>query len=303
MQLIIVVGGALAGYYFNWLPYLLNINEDGWRYLLAAGYTLLAIIGAVGARLGRRRIVALLFLGMALYLVIYNLSPTLTDSLGRWGRTLPGVNYPKVVARLVSFIEFFTRPNLAILGFTFLALSIFAVTEMRGAWRGIVALIAVMLSGALVFFGESLTLVGTPYIIVAAYAVRSLPASVRAGVASLQQVDPSIEEASTILGGDAQYTFRKVTLPLILPAFFAGLVFAFARHMTSLSAVIFLTTAQWPILTVWILSEVEQGGMSIAAAYSVILIAIVLAAIGLMSFWLQRTYGARQDVDLTLGGG
>ena len=45
--------------------------------------------------------------------------------------------------------------------------------------------------------------------------------------------------------------------------------------MTSLSAVIFLTTAQWPILTVWILSEVEQGGMSVAAAYSIILIAIV----------------------------
>ena len=159
------------------------------------------------------------------------------------------------------------RPNLAILGYTFLALSIFAVTEMRGVWRGIVALMAIMLSGALVFFGESLTLVGTPYIIVAAYAIRSLPASVRAGVASLQQVDPSIEEASTILGGDAADTFRKVTLPLILRHFLPDLVFAFARHMTSLSAVIFLTTAQWPILTVWILSEVEQGGMSIAAAY------------------------------------
>ena len=43
--------------------------------------------------------------------------------------------------------------------------------------------------------------------------------------------------------------------------------------------------------------------MSVAAAYSMILIAIVLAAIGLMSLWLTRTYGARQDVDLTLGGG
>jgi iron(III) transport system permease protein len=302
LQLVIVLGGSFAGYYFNWLPYLLNINEDGWRYLLAAGFTLLAVIGAVGARAGRRRLVALLFLGMALFLIIYNLSPSVTDPLGRWGRTLPGVNWPKVVARLVSFIEFFTRPNLAILGFTYLALSIFAVMEMRGFWRVIVAFIAVMLSGALVFFGQSLSLVGTPYIIVAAYAVRSLPASVRAGVASLQQVDPSIEEASTILGGDAQYTFRSVTLPLILPAFFAGLVFAFARHMTSLSAVIFLTTAQWPILTVWILSEVEQGGMSVAAAYSIILIAIVLTAIGLMSLWLKRTYGGRQDIDLSAGG-
>ena len=64
-----------------------------------------------------------------------------------------------------------------------------------------------------------------------------------------------------------------------------------------------VTTAQWPILTVWILSEVEQGGMSVAAAYSIILIAIVLVAIGLMSWWLKRTYGARQDVDLSVGGG
>ncbi len=65
---------------------------------------------------------------------------------------------------------------------------------------------------------------------------------------------------------------------------------------------IFLTTAQWPILTVWILSEVEQGGMSVAAAYSVILIAIVLAAIALMSVWLKRTYGSTQDIDLSIGG-
>ena len=301
LQLLLVLGGTFAGYYFNWLPSLLNINEDGWRYLLAAGFALLALIGAAGAHAGRRRLVALIFLSMVLALVVYNLSPLLTTPLGRWGRTLPGVNWPKVIARLVTFIEFFTRPNLAILGYTFLTLSIFAVMELRSNWRVAVGLIAVMLSGALVFFGESLTLVGTPYIIVAAYAVRSLPASVRSGVAALQQIDPSIEEASTILGGDAQYTFRNVTLPLILPAFFAGLVFAFARHMTSLSAVIFLTTPQWPILTVWILSEVEQGGMSVAAAYSIILIAIVLAAIGLMSLWLKRTYGGRQDVDLTTG--
>ena len=172
----------------------------------------------------------------------------------------------------------------------------------RPPMRTAVTFVAMALSAALIFFGESLALIGTPYLIIAAYAVRSLPASVRAGVASLQQIDPSIEEASGILGGDAQYTFRHVTLPLILPAFFAGLVFAFARHMTSLSAIIFLTTAQWPILTVWILSEVEQGGMSVAAAHSIILISIVLVAIGLMSLWLKRTYGARQDVDLTIGG-
>ena len=302
-QIIFLLAATVLGYLFNWLPYLLGLTEDGWRYLLAAGFVLLGLAGAAYAAPNRRRTVFLIFGSMALMLVIYNLSPTVTEPLGRWGRTLPGVNWPKVVARLVSFIEVFTRPPMAILGYTYLAAAIFTVAMIRQPMRGVITFLATVLSAALIFFGSPLALVGTPYIILAAYAVRSLPASVRAGVASLQQIEPSIEEASNILGGDAQYTFRHVTLPLILPAFFAGLVFAFARHMTSLSAVIFLTTAQWPILTVWILSEVEQGGMSVAAAYSIILITIVLAAIGLMSWWLKRTYGARQDVDLSVGGG
>jgi iron(III) transport system permease protein len=131
--------------------------------------------------------------------------------------------------------------------------------------------------------------------------VRSLPASVRAGVAALQQIDPAIEEASANLGADAPYTFRRITLPLILPAFIAGLIFSFARHMTSLSAIIFLSTPKWRILTVEILSAVEQGGMSLAAAYSVILVAIVLVAIGLTYFILGRTLGsAGKRVDLSL---
>jgi iron(III) transport system permease protein len=303
LQIALLLVATVLGYLFNWLPSLLNLTEDGWRYLIAVGFLLLAVSGAAFAPARRRRAVFLVFAGMALMLVIYNLSPTVTEPLGRWGRTLPGVNWPKVVARLVSFIEVFTRIPMAILGYTYLAIAIFTVAQIRQPMRGIVTFLVTVLCAALIFFGAPLALVGTPYIILAAYAVRSLPASVRAGVASLQQIEPSIEEASNILGGDAQYTFRHVTLPLILPAFFAGLVFAFARHMTSLSAVIFLTTAQWPILTVWILSEVEQGGMSVAAAYSIILIAIVLTAIALMSWWLKRTYGARQDVDLSVGGG
>jgi ABC-type sulfate transport system permease component len=56
-------------------------------------------------------------------------------------------------------------------------------------------------------------------------------------------------------------------------------------------------------LTAWILSEVEQGGMSTAAAYSVILIAIVLAAIGLMYLFVGRAFASSDNVDLTLGGG
>lgn len=157
------------------------------------------------------------------------------------------------------------------------------------------------MSYALVFAHEPLVLVGTPYIIIAAYAVRSLPASVRAGVAALQQIDSSIEEASTNLGADTSYTFRRITLPLILPAFMAGLIFSFARHITSLSAIIFLTNPRWRMLTALILSEVEQGGMSVAAAYSVLLIAIVFVAIGVMYAVVGRTLRTEERLDMALG--
>jgi len=124
---------------------------------------------------------------------------------------------------------------------------------------------------------------------------------VRAGVAALQQIDPSIEEASQILGADAQYTFRKVTLPLILPALLAGLIFSFTRHMTSLSAIIFLVTARWRIVTASIMSDFEQVGLMGASAYSTIIIVLVLIAIGVINLITKRMLRGRGDVDISLG--
>lgn len=297
----IIAAGTVLGYGFNWLPYFLRLDEDGWRWLLVAGFLLLALLSVALSAPGRGRKAALVLVGMALLLVIYNLSPMLTEPMTRWGRTLPGLVWPRVVGKSASAIKVFTQPTMAILGFTYLVAAVYVLAQVRERWRWLLACGVLILCASLVFFGSPLALVGTPYIVIAAYAVRSLPASVRAGVAALQQIDPAIEEASTNLGADAGYTFRRVTLPLILPAFIAGLIFAFARHMTSLSAIIFLTTAEWPILTVWILSEVEQGGMSTAAAYSVILIGIVLAAIGLLYLLLGKAFESRADVDLSIG--
>jgi iron(III) transport system permease protein len=192
---------------------------------------------------------------------------------------------------------------LAMLGLTYAVLGVSAVSALQERWRPIYAGGLLALSYTLIFTQEPLVLVGTPYIIIAAYAVRSLPASVRAGVAALQQIDPAIEEASSNLGADSAYTFRRITLPLILPAFIAGLIFSFARHVTSLSAIIFLTNPRWRILTALILSEVEQGGMSVAAAYSVLLIVLVFGAIGVMCAVAGWTFQAEERMDIALGAG
>ncbi len=91
-------------------------------------------------------------------------------------------------------------------------------------------------------------------------------------MASLQQIDPSIEEASRNLGASTGYTFRKITLPLIKPALFAGgLSYSFVRSMTAVSAVIFLVSARWNHLTALTLAQTEimrLGGLPAHFRYS-----------------------------------
>ena len=135
--------------------------------------------------------------------------------------------------------------------------------------------------------------------LILAYVVRSVPAGVRAGVASLQQIDPSIEEASISLGADSATTFRKVTLPLIRPAFLTGLVYSFARSMTSLSAVIFLSTPYAKIMTAQILNEVDAGRFGNAFAYCDILILLVLIVIGVLYLLIGSSNGVERDLGVS----
>jgi len=302
-QVALVVAGSLLGHGlivgWQWAGGEIETWLIVWACLLLA----LGALGAVGARPAGRCHTPLVLGGMGLYLFACAQIPYLPEAFAAWGRGLGGLLAPKVVTNLAEEIDVFFKPPLALLGLGYALLSAYAIGALRQGWRLLYSLGLMAMSYALVFVQEPLALVGTPYIILMAYAVRSLPASVRAGVAALQQIDPAIEEASTNLGADTGYTFRHITLPLILPAFIAGLIFSFARHITSLSAIIFLTTPRWRILTALILSEVEQGGMSVAAAYSVLLIVLVFGAIGVMAVVAGRAFRSGERADMALGAG
>ena len=125
-------------------------------------------------------------------------------------------------------------------------------------------------------------LLGGAIAIVMVYVVRSVPGGLRSGAAALQQVDPTIEEASVSLGADQATTFRRVVLPLIRPAFLTGLIYSFARSMTAISAIVFLTTPSTRIMTAQILNETNAARFGNALAYCVILIVIVCVAIAVL---------------------
>ena len=119
--------------------------------------------------------------------------------------------------------------------------------------------------------------------VIMVYTIRSSPAGQRSGIAALQQIDPAIDEAASSLGASGLFTFRKITLPLIKGALLTGLMFAFARSMTTLSPIIFITTPNTPIMTSKILAEVDSGRFGNAFAFCSILIVLVLIAMAVIN--------------------
>ncbi|WP_035289102.1 iron ABC transporter permease [Clostridium sp. KNHs214] len=182
----------------------------------------------------------------------------------------------------------------------------FLIVRKKFYGRGFVefsSLLAMAVPGTVIGIGyvlayntRPLLLTGTGTIIIIAFVMRSLPVGVRSGVAALQQIDPAIEEAASDLGADTTKVFSSVTLPLIKPAFFSGLVYSFVRSMTAVSAVIFLVSARYSLLTVNILSQVDAGRFGVAAAYSTLLIIIVYIAVSIMYFALSKMGVSKEQI-------
>jgi iron(III) transport system permease protein len=156
-------------------------------------------------------------------------------------------------------------------------------------------LMAIALPGTVLGLGYVYTyntppiiLTGTAFIIIAALVIRSMPVSTRSGIAALKQIDPSIEEAASICGAGSRKVFTSITIPLIRPVIFSGLVYAFIRGMTLVSTIIFLVSARWQMLTVAIMNQVDQGLYGAANAYCLVLIILVGFVMLGMSTLLKR---------------
>ncbi len=155
------------------------------------------------------------------------------------------------------------------------------------------------ISYILAFNVPPIEITGTAAILIICFVFRNMPVGVRAGIATLSQIDKSLDEASHTLGARSATTIRRVVVPLLRPAIIASLVYSFVRAMTAVSAVIFLVTAEYNMATAYIVGRVEAGEFGIAIAYSCVLIAIMLAVIGLIQVGVgERKLGRRDTVAL-----
>ena len=168
--------------------------------------------------------------------------------------------------------------------FEFIALLAFAIP---GTVLGV--------SYILAFNVPPVELTGTGLIIILCFMFRNLPVGVRAGTAAFEQLDKALDEASMMLRASTTQTLFTIILPLLKPALIAALIYSFARAMTTVSAVIFLVTAENELATTYIIGRVGNGDYGVALAYCTVLIVLMSLIIAMIQ-WLvgERRLGRRK---------
>ncbi len=103
----------------------------------------------------------------------------------------------------------------------------------------------------------------------------------------LKQISNTFDETSACLGANRSTTIRKITVPLLLPVILTIGIFFFMRSMVTLSSVIFLVSPSVNLAAVSVMLLDDAGNSTQAAAFSTLIILVVLIALGIMNLILR----------------
>jgi iron(III) transport system permease protein len=132
----------------------------------------------------------------------------------------------------------------------------------------------------------------TLWILLIAYATRYMPYGMRYCHAGLVQIHRELEEAAYVSGASWWTTFRRVLLPLLSPAFWAGWIFVFLLSAKELAMSVLLAGPQSQVVSVMMFDLWNNGQVVEVAAFGVVWSAL-LALIAGGFFILARRYGLR----------
>ncbi len=135
------------------------------------------------------------------------------------------------------------------------------------------------ISYVLAFNTAPILINGTAIIIIISFIFKNMPVGIRGGISALSQIDPSLEEASLTQRATSIRTIFTIVFPLLRPALISAIVFSFVKSMTTVSAIIFLVTADTQVATTYILGRVEDGDYGPAISYGSVLIITMLIVI------------------------
>jgi len=220
-------------------------------------------------------------------------TPTLAHYEELWARGIGYGGWPSYITTL-KFAAI-GAPLTALMGL----MIAYVTTRKRFIGRGVVdfsAMISFAIPGTVIgisyvlaFNTAPILINGTAIIIVISFIFKNMPVGIRSGISALSQIDKSLEEASLTQRASSIRTIFTIVLPLLRPAMISAIVFSFVKSMTTVSAIIFLVTADTQVATTYIMGRVEDGDYGQAVSYGSVLIVTMLIVILLVEKFIGRS--------------
>ena len=134
-----------------------------------------------------------------------------------------------------------------------------------------------------------------PASVTLALAFVTLPFIVRTVQPVLAELEADVEEAAASLGASQMTILRRIVLPSIIPAIAAGAALSFARAISEYGSLVLLSGMlpyKTEVVSVRVLSFIEGGDRSSAAALATIMLGVALVVIVALDV-LQRRMARR----------
>jgi sulfate transport system permease protein len=138
----------------------------------------------------------------------------------------------------------------------------------------------------------------TPIGVFVALVFIGLPFIVRTVQPVLEDLSRELEEAAATLGASRWQTFRKVILPILMPALITGFALAFARALGEYGSVIFiagnmpLVSEITPLLIITKLEQYDYAGATAIAVVMLVVSFLLLLVINLLQAWARKRQGS-----------
>ncbi|EQB35338.1 MULTISPECIES: putative 2-aminoethylphosphonate ABC transporter permease subunit [Virgibacillus] len=141
-------------------------------------------------------------------------------------------------------------------------------------------------------------LYGTIGIIVFANILHFYSVAYVTATSALKKLDKEFETVSESMGVPMYKTFFKVTVPMCMPAILEMAMYFFVNSMVTISAVVFLYTAEFNLAAISIVNLDDAGNLGQAAALSVLIIITNIAVrilYELVVYWIQQRRKYKQN--------
>lgn len=140
------------------------------------------------------------------------------------------------------------------------------------------------------YIGLPLPIYGTLLILVLGYWLKYIPYSMRYSHAGLLQIHPELEESAEVCGAPVLTRFRRIIIPLALPALLAGMLYVFLIAGREFTMALLLYSPGTEVISVAIFDLYENGQFSELSAYAVV-VSTGFVAIATLLFTLVRRKG------------